>query len=547
MKSMSIRSLARRAGAALAVALLCAASASAVPQETTYQAQLIGSLSGLPITSNNVDIAIRLYDGPGLGATLLSTQSFLGQNLSTTNGIVNLTLNMAGVPLSGDLYVEVLVDDLNDAGPVETLTPRQKITSVAFALAVGEAQTLQGSSLAAIQAYADAAAASAESDANAYTDSQVATIEADANAYTDAEVAAATTALEAYADGAAATAEGNANTYTDGEIATATTALEAYADAAAAAAETAANAYTDAAVAGLGAAVYNRTVFVNPGVTQGATPDGSVADPFDNIEDAYAYAKTITGAGSFFDRIAVVLMPGRHTLGSTLVMDTVGIDVVGMVEFTAYIEGTADPMIEYTAGTAGAVIRDCALSADAGAGNRCLLVSTGGRIKNVQMRRPGAGSPGTLLEVAATNGFSAKNFEIYGDVVVTTYGTGGANTTFNDGFVTGGFSSTGTTSSTELLALIDISGLGSLTFNPAGGGAGVGVLAVSNLLQCGTVTLSTAESVLQIGNANFAGAAVGNPLTGSVLVNSVATAVGWTPTVGVSAGNTVGYTAFIAK
>lgn len=520
-----------------------AAVAPAVPLEMTYQAQLIGSLSGSPIVSSNVDVALRLYDGPGLGAVLLDTQVFPGLNLSTTNGIVNLTLDMTGVPLAGDLYVEVLVDDLNDAGPVETLSPRQKITSVAFSL---NSDQLQGSSLAAINAYADAAAATAESDANAYTDTEIAAATTALQGYADAAAATAESDANTYADGVAATAEADANAYTDSEIAAATTALQTYADTVAATAESDANAYTDAAIAGIAAAVYNRTVFVNPDITQGASPDGSVADPFDNIGDAYAYAKTITGAGSFFDRIAVVLMPGRHTLASTLVMDTVGIDLVGGTEFTAFIEGTPDPLIELAAGTSGAVIRDCALSADSAGTNRCLLVSSGGRIKNVQMRRPG-GTAGTLLEVAAPNGFSAKGFEIYGNVLVTNYGSGGANTTFNDGFATGSFSSTGTTTTTELLALINISGVGSLSFDPAGAGAGVGVLAISNLLQCGSVTLSTAESVLQIGNANFAGAAVGNPAAGSVLVNSVATAVGWTGTLGVSGGNTLGYTAFIAK
>ncbi len=498
-----IRTFALAAAAAVSLAFL-PATVNAVPLEMTYQAQLVGSVSNSPINSNNVDVAIRLYDGAGLGATLLDTQIFSGLDLSSTNGFVNLVLDMTSVSLAGDLYVEVVVDDLNDASPAETLSPRQKITSVAFALDSG---TLEGDSLTDVQTYADGVAATAQTNAQTYADGVAAT--AQANAISSAQT---------YADGVASTAETNAIS--------------------------AAQLYTDTAFAN-----FNRIVVVNPDITQSGTPDGSFTDPFDNIADAYAFAKTLPSAGSFFDRIAVLLMPGRHDIGATTVtLDTTGIDLVGMIENTPSVEGTADPLIEITAGTSGASIRDLALNADSGSTNRCLLVSSGGRLKNVQFRRMGASAAtaGTLLEAGVSTALSVRTFEVYGDVLVTSYGPG--NTTFNDGFILGDLTSTGTSAGTELLALVNMSAVGDIDFNPAGAGVGVGIFAITNLLTAGTPTISGAETVVQFGNVNFAGAAIADPLAGSAIINSIADITGWTGVLAASPGNVpTAYVAFATK
>ena len=463
---------------ALAIALagltaLGASQAVAAPNEMNYQAQLISSSTGNAIVSNDVDVTVTLWnDATSTSAgALLATFNNEGLDLSGSQGYVSLALNLSGVDLSGDVYVELTVDDQNDAAGAETLTPRQKIGSVPFAL---NTASLGGLTAADLQAYADNAAAGVTAGA------------------ASAGAAAATTALSgAYAN-------------------------------------------------------FNRVIFVNEAATQTATPNGQLENPFDNLTDAYAYAKTLPAAGSFFNRIAIVLMPGEHTLTSTLVMDTVGIDIVGFAERTAFIDGTADPLIEMTAGTSGAAIRDVLIS-PSGTTNVGLAVNSGGRAKNVTLRR--TSGTADVLQVNAPNGFSLRDFEIYGNVTVSGYGVG-ANTTFTDGFITGNLVSTGTTTGTEFLGLVNLSGIGSVNFNPAGAGAGVGILAVINLLQVGTFTISGPETVIQMGGSNINGASIPNPLSGSVVANSIANVSTWTSAAASPGNLSVGpaqYVAYIAK
>lgn len=118
--------------ASIAVALCAVTAASAAPQEFTYQA-LITNNAGQPATSTNTSITLTLFNAAS-GGTFLKTQDFPAQNLSSTGGYVSLTVSAASLDLSGNVYAEVAVRDVAGAGSVETLTPRQKLTSAPFAL-----------------------------------------------------------------------------------------------------------------------------------------------------------------------------------------------------------------------------------------------------------------------------------------------------------------------------------------------------------------------------------------------------------------------------
>lgn len=311
--------------------------------------------------------------------------------------------------------------------------------------------------------------------------------------------------------------------------------------------------YVDTAVAGAGggssgAATFTRTLFVVP--TGGAvTPDGTIEAPYGDIKDAYAQAKTMSP--SFFNRVAIVLTPGQHTITSpSLTMDTVGIDLIGLGHLSATVTGTADPLIVMSAGTSGAVIQNVRL-APSDVANIAVSAQAGGRISNCNFNRQGGGG-GTLLEinmpVVAGQSLSVREFEVYGDVSIPSYG---AQVTMSFGLVTGSISSTSISpTATEILAIFNMSSIGGLSFLPSGG---PGILLLSNTPQILAVSVNAA-TVLRGNSVGFTNAA-GTPLavadvaSGSVLANSVGDTSGWTGTVG-SAGNLgapLHYNAYTAK
>jgi hypothetical protein len=358
---------------------------------------------------------------------------------------------MTGVDLSGDLYVEVTVDDNTDVAAAETLSPRQRITSVPFALS---ANSVDGKTF---------------SDIQGYTSDALANI--------------------------------------------------------------------------------NRTIIVNPDTTQSATPTGLLDDPFDNIADAYAHAKTLPGAGSYFNRIIVLLMPGEHYVNTTVELDTVGIDIIGFGEKNAFVRGTADPLFLMTADTSGAWIRNVQLRLDSGTTNRAVKAEMGGRLENVTISRSGTQTVAPLLlDVGSTVTLSVRNFEIYGDVQIDSYGQ---QTSFTDGFITGTVTSTGNSpTAAELLAFLNMSAIGGVNFQPA---SGVGILGFSNVTTVAGMTYS-GTTVLRAGNTAFVNPATfaalnlsTNPLSGSQLINCIANPSGWTGTISSSGNVTGAYVAFTAK
>lgn len=466
----------------LTLATLAPQTVEAVPAEIAYQAQLLDSFTGQPVVSTDVNVTLRMYPS-AVSSIPLDTQTFPNLDLSNSEGYVNLAVDTTGWNLNADVWVEVTVDNNLDSQPAETLLPRQKLNSVPFAL---NAAKLEGDSLAAVRAYADNAAtteaAQALSNAQAYTDVAAAAAEAAANVYTDAQIAALP--------------PGGGGDLTHVEN-------------------------------------FNRVVFVNPAATQSATPDGTLADPFASLTDAYAFAKAMPGAGSYFDRIVIYLMPGQHNLASTLEMDTVGVDLVGFGNRTAFIRGTADPLLRFTAGTSGPWIRNLNIQPSAAA-NQCLVAEGGGRLRDVQLSRPTSAGPtqGTLMTInilpengGNTFSFSINKFEIYGDVNITEYGD---QTTFSEGFILGSVTSTGGVhypAEPEYLSFNNISGIGSLDFQPSTGG---GILILGGVQAIGAInwdinTLLFCNNVALI-DPNLASPAtlvVPQPASGSVIANTI--------------------------
>ncbi|MBX3728467.1 MAG: hypothetical protein KF858_04710 [Candidatus Sumerlaeia bacterium] len=287
-----------------------------------------------------------------------------------------------------------------------------------------------------------------------------------------------------------------------------------------------------------------RTWWVVPAGSGSATPDGSLAHPYDNLLTAYADAKTI--GGSFFNRVAIILTPGQHSIAGQLVMDTVGVDIVGFGALTTHLNVAADPGILITAPTSGATIANLNINGSAAPATNVLVdIQGGARLRDVALRR--SGTAGTLLNVAlpATQTASLNGFEILGNVTISSYG---AQTAFSRGYVTGTITSTGTSATTEFLGLSDISGLGGLSFAPAT----FGILGMSNVAQCFALSVNSG-TVLRASTSNFATAAgvplaIGDPAAGSAVVNCTGDTSGWTGVLAASGGNIPTlYTAFTLK
>lgn len=253
--------------------------------------------------------------------------------------------------------------------------------------------------------------------------------------------------------------------------------------------------------------------------------------PGENIQAAYDKAKTMNR--QYNNRVVVMLMPGQHILNAPLVMDSQAIDLVGFGNKSAAITGQADPLIDATAtGGTGATIRNLIIQAD-GAANRSIAIRDG-RIQDVIINPNG--STGDILTINATSNCSVKDFEIYGNVNIASYGTG---TSFSNGFVTGTVTSNGSSASTEMLSFVNVSALGAVNFAPAGA---FGILAISNVPQIGSIVYAP-NTVIQIGSSAVgtptAPGLLPDPAPGSLIANSIANAP-WTGVVASSAGNVAG-------
>ncbi len=291
---------------------------------------------------------------------------------------------------------------------------------------------------------------------------------------------------------------------------------------------------------------YTRAVFVKPTGTASAAPAGTLEDPFTDINAAYAKAKTL--GPSYQNRVVVVLMPGSHTVNTTVVMDTQAIDLIGWGEKSAVVIGTADPLINATAtGGTGATIRNLILQPN-GATNQALHIRDG-RVNDVIINRsPAAGAHGNLMTIntSATGGFSMKSFEMYGNILVTNYAP---QTSLSDGFILGAVSSTGASAAaTDYLALMNLSNVGGVSFTPP---APFGILLMSNVSMVGAAVY-TPNTVIQASGVGFgtpgAALALPDPMVGSVLANCLANSAAWTAPVATSTGNVAGeYVAYLRK
>jgi hypothetical protein len=126
------------------VVLLCCASVAqaTVPEEISYQGQLTDAV-GAPL-EGTYDVWFYLYDAPSGGILLWDEQ----QSVVVTDGIYNVQLGAVS-PLevtvfSGNtVYLEVVI--YNPATTTwETLSPRQQLTSTAYAFLAENAQSLEG-------------------------------------------------------------------------------------------------------------------------------------------------------------------------------------------------------------------------------------------------------------------------------------------------------------------------------------------------------------------------------------------------------------------
>jgi len=124
-------------------------TALSVPGLISYQGKLSDN-TGTPLEGSQ-NIIFRLYDSP-FGGTELWSETQTG--IPVTMGIYDVRLG-AVVPLDEDkftgnaVYLQIEIDNGSDW---EVLSPRQQLTSTAFAFKAADAATLQGKTFAEIQA-----------------------------------------------------------------------------------------------------------------------------------------------------------------------------------------------------------------------------------------------------------------------------------------------------------------------------------------------------------------------------------------------------------
>jgi hypothetical protein len=455
----------------------------AVPDTFAFQAQVIDSDTGVPLTSSDTTLIIRVYPS-ATSSTAMLTQQYNNMDLSNSQGYVNLELDSTGLPLANDLFVELSVDDNTDSEPIEILRPRQQIHSVPFAL---QAAAIDGASVQEFQDYADEAARQAEENANTYTDDQIANLEV-----------------------------GGSNEALDN---------------------------------------FHRIIYVNGAAVQEVDANGALYSPFNNLNDAYTFAKTLPNAGDPLERIEIFIMPGRYNMTSTLVMDSEGIDLVGFGAKAAIIEGSADPLIRISAADSDATIRNVHLLTT-GLTNQALEVNSGGKLREVEVARQGAVDGDLLMTLNIPNTasdaltFTVDDFEIHGDVTILSYGDA---TIFKDGFIVGTINSAATVGADfrEYLQLENLSSVGRLYFYPAGT---IGFLNMSNVTSIGTIDYNT-NTVLRSYNCNFINPITNAPLilpdpsNGSRVTNCVANfpVSGWTGSVTVSPANISSHIVYASK
>ena len=123
----------------LALLFTTSLATAAVPGRVAYQGLLLDS-NGVPVT-DSVDIDVAIYDAAS-GGTNLWSESHLGVNV--LDGVYSIELG-ATTPLSGavlqsgNVFLEITID-------AETLTPRQQLLAVPYALKALEADNLSGMS-----------------------------------------------------------------------------------------------------------------------------------------------------------------------------------------------------------------------------------------------------------------------------------------------------------------------------------------------------------------------------------------------------------------
>ena len=295
----------------------------------------------------------------------------------------------------------------------------------------------------------------------------------------------------------------------------------------------------------------SRVMFVNPDSAAAvASPNGSITAPFKDINAAVAAASAIPNG--YNNRTVVMLLPGRHTVTSTIVLNDQGLDLVGFGEKSAAIYGGAgvSPLINATAvGGTGSAIRNLLIQVPSGSGNTALSI-VDGRVENCIISQAGGAVAPNLISVntSASGNTSISDSEIVGDVNVSSYGE---QLSFNRGYISGTVTVTAAPSSMfSRLLLTNLGAIGGL--NVTTSGLFPAIVAMSNIVVAPNVTygpntLFVAQSVGFM-DASAATYPLPDPLPPSMLVNCVADTSLWVAPAVSSAGNVAGtYSAFTQK
>lgn len=139
---------------------------AAVPQQITYQGALTDT-TGYAVPDGDYVMTFALYDVPTGGTALWSE----AQTVAVSNGIYNVILGQAGneldpVYFNGDCYLGVTV------GTDSEMSPRQKLTSVGYALRAQVAESVAAGTVSTIMIQ-DAAVDSAKLADSAVTESKI--------------------------------------------------------------------------------------------------------------------------------------------------------------------------------------------------------------------------------------------------------------------------------------------------------------------------------------------------------------------------------------
>ena len=165
----------RAIAGALAAACALAAAAQSVPQLLSYQGRLADNTAQREPVSGTLPMEFRIYGSPA-GSDLLWQESWSG--VAVEDGVFSVLLG-SHVPLPEDLFSGTTSIYLELVVMGETLTPRQRLSSVPFAQVADTLDGLEGSDLeesaeiaAGLAAHA-AALAAHDHDDDYYTQAQV--------------------------------------------------------------------------------------------------------------------------------------------------------------------------------------------------------------------------------------------------------------------------------------------------------------------------------------------------------------------------------------